>query len=105
MTLPKHRYAIILCGGSGSRLWPVSRTTRPKQFLALNSSKSLCQETIQRIRLLVNEDHIWIVTHADHLLMVNEHLLELNFDIKDRVLMLQTADSAKSSSFKIYEVF
>jgi mannose-1-phosphate guanylyltransferase/mannose-6-phosphate isomerase len=86
MISPMHRYAIILCGGSGSRLWPLSRTTRPKQFLDLNSSKSLFQETIQRIQPSLNPNHIWVVTHVDHLLMVNEHLSELNLTTKVNVL-------------------
>jgi mannose-1-phosphate guanylyltransferase/mannose-6-phosphate isomerase len=39
------RYAIILCGGSGTRLWPLSRTLRPKQLLALNGEQTLLQQT------------------------------------------------------------
>ncbi len=40
---------VILCGGVGSRLWPLSRADNPKQFLKLQNNKSLLQETILRI--------------------------------------------------------
>lgn len=42
--------AVILCGGAGSRLWPLSRTLLPKQFLPLVSDKTLLQETVLRAR-------------------------------------------------------
>ncbi|MEO8007493.1 MAG: sugar phosphate nucleotidyltransferase [Betaproteobacteria bacterium] len=41
----KSFYPVILCGGSGTRLWPLSRTTLPKQFLPLISSRTMLQET------------------------------------------------------------
>jgi mannose-1-phosphate guanylyltransferase/mannose-6-phosphate isomerase len=41
--------AIILAGGSGTRLWPLSRKNYPKQFLKLNGSKSLLQQTVERL--------------------------------------------------------
>ena len=63
---------IILCGGSGTRLWPLSRESYPKQFLSLISKKgkSLLQETQERILdlkdildpiLICNEEHRFIV--------------------------------------------
>ena len=47
---------VILCGGSGSRLWPLSRESYPKQFLSIKKGKklSLLQETIKRISNLKN---------------------------------------------------
>jgi len=44
-----HFRAVILCGGSGSRLWPLSRETLPKQFICLNGSRSLLQNTLLRL--------------------------------------------------------
>ena len=41
--------ALILAGGSGTRLWPLSRKNFPKQFLKLNTGSSLLQETIRRL--------------------------------------------------------
>jgi mannose-1-phosphate guanylyltransferase / mannose-6-phosphate isomerase len=64
-THPK-RYAIVLAGGSGTRLWPLSRATMPKQLLALNGSESLLQQTFRRLLPRVSADHVVTVTHADH---------------------------------------
>ena len=49
---------VILCGGTGTRLWPLSRESFPKQFIDLNndSNKSLLQQTQERIRLLENSE-------------------------------------------------
>lgn len=41
---------VILCGGSGTRLWPLSRKSHPKQFLKLFGNNSLLQETVLRVR-------------------------------------------------------
>lgn len=59
---------IILCGGSGTRLWPLSRFNYPKQFLSLVTEQSLLQDTVNRLPLnclapilICNEDHRFIV--------------------------------------------
>ena len=44
---------VILAGGSGTRLWPLSRKTFPKQFLKLNENKSLLQKTVERFLKVV----------------------------------------------------
>jgi mannose-1-phosphate guanylyltransferase len=59
-------YATILAGGSGTRFWPVSRATIPKQFLVLQGTQSLLQATVSRITPLVPASHIYVVT-AVHL--------------------------------------
>jgi len=63
--------AIILAGGTGTRLWPYSRNMTPKQFLNLGSSQeSLFQETSRRLESLVQPDLIYIVggdAHKDQL--------------------------------------
>lgn len=47
---------VILCGGSGARLWPLSRTGFPKQFLCLTGNESLFQQAAQRLSKLGNAD-------------------------------------------------
>jgi len=66
---------IILSGGSGTRLWPLSRKDRPKQFLHLSGSYSMLQETILRLSgienidrpiIVCNENHRFLVAHQCH---------------------------------------
>ena len=58
--------AVILCGGSGTRLWPLSRKNYPKQFLNLCSDKSLLQETYFRTRNVISSDKIFILGNKDN---------------------------------------
>ena len=62
---------VILCGGSGTRLWPLSRKSFPKQFVPLIEGKSLLQLTLERVALLSNhaicvasEEHRFLVAQA-----------------------------------------
>jgi mannose-1-phosphate guanylyltransferase len=71
------RYVAILAGGSGTRLWPLSRSKRPKQLLSLLGERSLIQSTVDRVVPLVGEDHIVIVTEASHADDVRAQLPEL----------------------------
>jgi mannose-1-phosphate guanylyltransferase len=54
-------YVVILAGGGGTRLWPLSRQERPKPFLPLVDDRSLLQHTVRRIRPLVDETDIFCV--------------------------------------------
>lgn len=56
-------YAIILAGGVGSRFWPLSSSSEPKQFLSLYSGKSMIEETIARIGGLFKKENIYIATN------------------------------------------
>ncbi|MDQ6964378.1 MAG: mannose-1-phosphate guanylyltransferase/mannose-6-phosphate isomerase [Mariprofundales bacterium] len=55
-------YAIILAGGSGTRLWPLSRQQLPKQFLQLNGDDTMLAATLHRLDPIVTQDHAWVVT-------------------------------------------
>lgn len=66
---------IILCGGSGTRLWPLSRTLLPKQFIKLFNDKSLFQLTVTRNQTLCN--HQLIVSNAEQYFLATEQLEEL----------------------------
>jgi mannose-1-phosphate guanylyltransferase/mannose-6-phosphate isomerase len=59
-------YAVILAGGSGSRLWPLSRQSMPKQFLALDGDDTMLQTTIDRLSPVITSDHVMIVTQESH---------------------------------------
>lgn len=58
-------YAVIMAGGGGTRLWPLSRSARPKQFIRLQGDKSLFQTAVERLNGFFSPDHIYIVTVAD----------------------------------------
>ena len=80
------RYAIILCGGSGTRLWPLSRTLRPKQLLALNGEETLLQQTASRLLAHVDAANLFTVTHEDHKFEVKGQLAEVAPDAIANVL-------------------
>ena len=74
-----NNYCLILAGGNGSRLWPVSRTTRPKQFMdLLGLGRTMLQLTYDRVAQIFQPDHIYVSTHADYLFMVEEQLPQLD---------------------------
>ncbi len=81
-----NRYAIILCGGSGTRLWPLSRTLRPKQLLALNGEQTLLQQTASRLLQHVDTANLFTVTHEDHKFEVKGQLTEIAQDALANVL-------------------
>lgn len=70
-------YSIILAGGSGSRLWPLSRELYPKHLLNLTSSKSLLQSTFERLSFCMPQENILSITNTKHLANVKMQLKEL----------------------------
>lgn len=59
-------YGLILAGGKGTRLYPLSRSARPKQFLKVINDKSFLQNTVDRVSPLINKENIYIVTNKDY---------------------------------------
>ncbi len=80
---------IILCGGTGTRLWPLSRRSFPKQYLSFNETKenSFLQETIQRIRGLKNLENPIVVCNEEHRFITAEQLRLIN--IKPNSIILE----------------
>ena len=68
---------VILSGGSGTRLWPLSRAKKPKQFLPLLNDKSMLQNTLLRVKGLAALGAPLIICNEDHRFMVAEQLREL----------------------------
>ncbi len=73
-------YPVILCGGSGTRLWPLSRKSFPKQFLSLNSQNkySLLQQTQKRINDFENFSSPILICNEEHRFIVAEQMREID---------------------------
>ncbi len=70
-------HAVILAGGSGTRFWPLSRETCPKQMLQIVGEDTLIRQTIKRINGFVPPENIWIVTTEDKAQDIKFHLESL----------------------------
>ena len=82
---------VILCGGSGTRLWPLSRTAFPKQFLTLSKKGTLFQQTIERLQHFdsnkIQIKNTLIVTNEEHRFLVLDQIKDLK--IADTRLILE----------------
>jgi mannose-1-phosphate guanylyltransferase/mannose-6-phosphate isomerase len=79
-------HPVVLCGGAGTRLWPMSRRMLPKQFLPLVSERSMLQDTVLRLAGLENLAPPIIVSNNDHRFLVGEQLREVGIEGAAQVL-------------------
>ena len=86
-------HGIILAGGSGSRLWPLSRELYPKQLLKISSDKSLLERTYERLMGIMDIDNIIAVTNTKHYSDVKMQLSEYS---KDAIVLSEP--SAKNTA-------
>ncbi len=70
-------HPVVLCGGSGTRLWPLSRSSYPKQFLSLDGERSFLQATVERLSTIENLAPPIFICHEDHRFIVAEQLKAL----------------------------
>ena len=63
--LKNKRYVLILAGGNGTRLWPISTTNKPKQYLNLYSDNIMINETIKRIENIFDYENIFVITSIE----------------------------------------
>ena len=71
-------YGLILAGGKGTRLYPLSRSARPKQFLKVINNKSFLQNTVDRVSPLIDKENIYIVTNKEYKDKVKVELENIN---------------------------
>ena len=77
---------VILLGGSGTRLWPVSRKNHPKQFLNLTGDQTLLQATLSRLDDIESLDSSIIICNEEHRFTTAEQLTEMNRELGDIIL-------------------
>ena len=101
---------IILCGGSGTRLWPLSRQSFPKQFLNLeeDNNKSLLQNTCERILSIKNLDNPILICNEEHRFIVAEQMRKLQ--VKPSAIILEpfgrnTAPAIAIAAIKALEIY
>lgn len=70
-------YAVIVAGGSGTRLWPFSRQTHPKQALKLVGERTMMQHAVDRLAPLFSPDQVFVVTRRDHVPVLSEQVPNL----------------------------
>lgn len=79
MTSPRQDslFALILAGGTGTRLWPRSRREHPKQLLPIFSERTMLQETYLRVLPIISPDHVFVVTNDAYVRIAREQLPEV----------------------------
>lgn len=96
-------YSLILCGGSGTRLWPLSRKNFPKQFLNLYSDNSLIQETYSRMKLLMPKENIFFITNQANLYNVFNQIKNIDKDFNVEQILIEpiSLNTAPAISYAI----
>jgi mannose-1-phosphate guanylyltransferase len=99
----KNNYAIIMAGGIGSRFWPISRSSHPKQFIdILGTGKTLIQNTYERFLKVCPPENIYIVTNENYTKLVRTQLPDIGEQqILTEPVMRNTAPCVAYGCFKI----
>ena len=77
---------VLLAGGSGTRLWPISRAQAPKQLAEIGTKKSLLQETIQRLHPMLCLDNVRVVCGESHCSESSDHLTAIGLRTKNKII-------------------
>ena len=99
-------YPVILSGGSGTRLWPLSRSAVPKQLLPLASEHSMLQDTVQRLAGLAPIGTPLIICNNDHRFLIAEQMRQIS--VQPAAIVLEpvgrnTAPAAAIAALKLIE--
>ncbi len=89
----EHTYPVIMAGGGGTRLWPISRRDRPKQMIPLVEERTLFQATVQRLSGLFQPDQIIVVTVDEQA----KQLMDQAPDLASRNFLLEPAPRGTAS--------
>jgi mannose-1-phosphate guanylyltransferase len=101
----KNLYAVLMAGGIGTRFWPYSRNSRPKQFLdVLGIGKTLLQSTYERFLPICPKENILIVTHEEHLAITRQQIPDLEASkVLTEPIRKNTAPCIIYACLKIYK--
>lgn len=101
----KNLYVVLMAGGVGTRFWPYSRNSRPKQFLdVLGIGKTLLQSTYDRFLPLCPRENILVVTHEEHLELTHQQIPEMEaHKILTEPMRKNTAPCIIYACLKIYK--
>jgi mannose-1-phosphate guanylyltransferase len=104
MNKNKNNYVVIMAGGIGSRFWPLSKRSYPKQFHdILGVGKSLLRLTFDRFAQFIDVENIYVITNASYTLLVQDQLPEMPSDnIIDEPASMNTAPCVAYASYKIF---
>ncbi len=81
MSPNKNHYVLIMAGGIGSRFWPVSKKSFPKQFIdIMGTGESLIKQTYNRFTHMVPKENIYVVTNTDYVPLVQAHIPEMHLN-------------------------
>jgi mannose-1-phosphate guanylyltransferase/mannose-6-phosphate isomerase len=105
-------YCVILAGGTGERLWPLSRKDKPKQFLSLDEQKTLLETTVDRLEGVSGTKHVWVVTTKELVPLVKktmkdkvEHIVAENAPRNTGPAILATLLEIAKINEKAYVIF
>ncbi|AKG35953.1 mannose-1-phosphate guanylyltransferase [Paenibacillus durus] len=71
------KYAVIMAGGAGLRLWPLSREHKPKQFISVKGTSSMLEQTLERITELIPPDKCYVITNKNYAEITRELLKDI----------------------------
>ncbi len=106
MTHNPNHYVLIMAGGIGSRFWPVSKKSFPKQFMdIMGSGESLLAQTYRRFTHLVPRENIYIITNESYVDLVKEHIPNMaSENILEEPMARNTAPCIALATFKLRQV-
>ena len=106
MALNSNNFCVVMCGGIGSRFWPVSRKSYPKQFLDFfGTGQSLLQQTYKRFSKIIPKENIFLVTNKAYADLIKQQLPEINDNqILFEPMRRNTAPCVAWASYHIYSI-
>ena len=106
MKILKDTYVLILAGGIGSRFWPISRKSKPKQFIdILGTGKTLLQEAYERYLKVVPKENIYVIANDSYSGLVSEQLPEIDeTQILGEPVGKNTAACVAYAAYKIADI-